>query len=77
MSDIDHKVNAEGMMSASRDDGTVSGYQFEALVSATLFLAEQQRVANLIAYAVNHYPDARTATGDEIHCSIRDGLGLA
>jgi len=48
MNDIDHKAEAEAILFADRqyrDERTL----MEAQVSATLYLAEQQRVANLIA----------------------------
>lgn len=58
----------------------------EAQVHATLALVEQQRIANLIAYAThrndhqiaigNHYPDALRELLSDVDFGIREGLGL-
>jgi hypothetical protein len=81
---IDHKAEALVALAAVSELGLSNdeGYRkqemlTEAQVHATLYLAEQQRIANLIAYANNWYPDSRTEAGDLIHSMIRDGLGIA
>lgn len=50
----DHKLDAESLIGSNandwRDGEVTVAQQTEALVHATLHLAEQQRVSNLIAY---------------------------
>jgi len=75
MNDIDHKAEVQRLTLVASEHDSVAAATV-AVAEATLHLAEQQRIANLIAYATAHYPDARTATGDEIHSAIRDGLGI-
>jgi len=81
----DHKAEAESLAA-----GTKTGYASNAttmattaLVHATLYLAEQQRIANLIAYrTVQMYRNGDTATVEqgmfvEHRAEINEGLGLA
>lgn len=44
----DHKQRAENIVGVGADGGVE--YMLEGLVHATLYLAEQQRISNLIAY---------------------------
>lgn len=61
----DHKERAEHIAGVGADGGVE--YMLEGLVHATLHLAEQQRIANLIAYH---------AAPDYIR-EVHEGLGLA
>lgn len=81
-----HKENAEELMGFGDDSGKPTSYQFEGLIRATLYaadqtaaLAEQQRIANLIALAEAPGGWASvyaTADYDDVHAVIRKGLGL-
>jgi len=81
---IDHKAEALGIIAA--DNAWTIGYETadtqhlqniaEAQVHATLYAAEQQRIANLIAYITGTYPNGSGISHGENADEIREGLGL-
>lgn len=80
MNDIDHKAEAEAILFADRqyrDERTL----MEAQVSATLYLAEQQRIANLIAVATAETnllrPLSEASEFAPMFTQIREALGLS
>lgn len=74
MSTIDHKQEAVHMLDHSNRYGT----PIEAQAHATLCLAEQQRIANLIAYLSIPSGDVQfNARGIAVLVQIEEGLGLA
>lgn len=82
MSAIDHKEEAEAMMLDGDDSGKPTGIQMSALIHATLYLAEQQRIANLIALWTVDETIAESLTRNGVNFAgvleqIREGLGLA
>ena len=88
----DHKAEAEILLADAARQLTgsevESSRQMQALVHATLFAGDQQRIANLIALAA-HEPGNREALwrgviskptgpdGLELTAEIRAGLGLS
>lgn len=76
----DHKAAAEALMSRVNESGFAIDPE-GSLVHATLYLAEQQRIANLIAYGAlvtAHNSDFnRSSLGvGDLHVQIRDALGI-
>ncbi len=87
---IDHAAEARASLDFMFMGGATSGERAvqvaKAQVHATLALMEQQRIANLIAYA-SHRLDHRSAIGDDLPSALihllasadfqaREGLGL-
>jgi len=83
----DHKTSAEILLAEAAQQPTgsevESSRQMQALVHATLFAGEQQRLANVIA-AINEYNGISTNTTDwgfenwhAVMRYIRSGLGLS
>ena len=68
----DHKKEAERSLSIGTFGSTEEDFALRSgLIHATLYLAEQQRIANLIAYLGDDTPTL------EMDVQIRAGLGLA
>lgn len=69
----DHKAKAE--LIATTGVGGIKAYMIEGLIHATLALAEQQRIGNLIAYLA--LPESAHERESRAHKEIEDGLGLS
>lgn len=83
----DHKAKAIDMALMGGDLGQVSSAQMEGLIHSVVYLAEQQRIANLIALLPElndagdfdrmdrdrHIPSER----EVVYVAIHEGLGLA
>jgi len=85
---IDHKAEAFALVNVDPMRGYAAVAYAQAQVHATLYLAEQQRIANIIAlsqYRVNPagLPNFRHLVwdfdddGERLSAEIREGLGLS
>ena len=63
-----HRTEAEALIGADWGDSHTTNALLEGMLRATLYLADQQRVANLIAF--------EALTGEKNRAEIRKGLEL-
>lgn len=76
---IDHKAEAEGSVAVVTHVYSLGALPAETIfalaqVHATLYAAEQQRIANLIAYTTGQYPNGSGISNGEMLDEIRREL---